>query len=375
MRRAVATLQDIAREVGVSSMAVSSVLNGSQKGIRVSDATRVRILEAANRLQYRPNAVARGLSRRRMNTVGVVAEFYNTEDIDVIIHQLLNGALEAAARLNQCLIVCPVPHPSSSSLKVLDICDGRLDGLIFIGASLSEQLSEQLFRRLEYVSLYSTTPQQHGVNLDADNEGGAYAMVRYLASLGHKRIAHFAGPQHSAGSIERLTGYRRALEDAGLECDPNLVFQTYFYIESGRQTAKELLETCSPAKMPTAIFCANDAIASGATQVLHDRGIRIPEQISVAGFDDCLVALTTVRRLTTVRQPLRAMGVAAVELLLEQIDVNEPERGRLVLGREPGQTAQCLIDSGAATLGSRDKTLNFRTEVIVRESTGPPPSH
>jgi LacI family transcriptional regulator len=355
-------------------MAVSAVLNGSQASIRVSDSTRVRILEAANRLQYRPNAVARGLTRRRMNTVGLVAEVHYPSDINLIIHELLNGALEAAALWNQYLIVCPIQEWSSGTQKILDLCDGRLDGLILIGPSLSDEQSEQLYRYTEYVSLYSTGPPHHGVNLEADNVGGAYSIVNYLISLGHRRIAHFAGPANIAGSSERELGYRRALEDAGIVYDPSIVIPGPFDVASGRETARRLLDDENPSPKPSAVFCANDGIASGATQVLHDRGIRVPEQISVAGFDDSLVAQMTVRRLTTVRQPLRAMGYAALELLLEQIDLNQSERGRSVLGRQAGQTAKCLVDSGAVVSVSPTKTLTFRTELVIRDSAGPPPN-
>jgi DNA-binding LacI/PurR family transcriptional regulator len=197
-------------------------------------------------------------------------------------------------------------------------------------------------------------------------------MVSYLISLGHRRIAHFSGPESSAGSIERLSGYRNALEDAGIEFDPSIVFPGHYYIESGRQSAQRFADRYANAASPTAIFCANDAIASGAVQVLHDRGIRIPEEISIAGFDDCLVAHTTVRRLTTVRQPLRTMGYAALELLLEQIDTSQPSGAQAVLGRNSGETIKRLVDTGTATPDCEKHTLNFQTEIVIRESTGPP---
>ena len=371
MRRAAATLQDIATEVGVSAMTVSAVLNGSRSGIRVSDSTRLKILEAASRLEYRPNALARGLSRRRVNTVGIVAEVYYPNDINLIVHEILNGILQRASHWSQNVTVCPIEGWANSEQKILNLCDGRLDGLILIGPTLAESFADVLYRRAEYVSLHSVTPPRHGANLEPDNNGGAHDMVKHLISLGHRRIMHFAGPDMVPGSIERAAGYRCAIEQAGIEYDPALVIPGPFDRDSGNDRAHALIGSTPRNCLPTAIFCSNDAIATGVIQALKELDVAVPEEVSVAGFDDSLVAQMSYPRLASMRQPLREMGRAALELLLEQIDISQSDSSLSTMKREPGDTLKALIESGMVSKVRPDRTLIFHSELVVRESVGP----
>jgi LacI family transcriptional regulator len=354
-------------------MTVSAVLNAARSGTRVSEATRQRIIEAARRLKYRPNAIAQGLSKRRMNTIGVVCITQFPTDINMIVHEVLNGILDGANTWNQYTIVCTIADWVQEQ-KMLGMCDGRLDGLILLGPSLSESFAEQLYSLTEYVSIHSDGPVKFGVNMDADNYGGAQMATKHLISLGHRRIAHFEGDARYHGTADRTCGYRTALEEAGIEFDPSLVFPGSFTSPSGFEQAQLLMDKSKTGSMPTAIFCASDAIAIGALQKLIESGFRVPEDISITGFDDSLISMMASRQITTVRQPLHKMGRFAVEQLLEQIDLDQPDHSATVIGRDRGRTTELLLKSGDVVTVTPQNDLLFRSELVLRESTAPPKS-
>lgn len=360
-RNNAATLQDIAREAGVTAMTVSVVLNGASSSTRVSEGTRSRINEVATRLRYRPNAVARGLSRRRMDTIGVCCTIDGTE-LNLYFLEVLNGILEANAEHGQNTTIFSVKDWSQDEAKLLAFCDGRVDGMICIGPKFSSAFAETLQHHTPFITLHSNEVLPHTHNLTVDDEGGAYAITNYLISQGHRRILHLSGQpdlteaQPLTGAQKRVVGYRRALAEAGIPTDDTLVVAGEFSVESGRERMAALLDALPATVLPTAIFCANDAIAYGCFEVLTNRGLRIPQDVSLAGFDDALTARMTFPPLTTVRQPFRQMGHAAVELLLPQIE---------------NKTTPQTKSSAEATDFSQDV---FPLELIIRGSVSPPPS-
>lgn len=322
MRRTnAATLQDVAREAGVTAMTVSVVLNGARSGTRVSDATRARIEEVAARLRYRPNGVARSLSRRRMDTLGVAAGI--SGQINLYFLDILNGILEAAATHGQNTTIYSVTDWEVDQSRLLQFCDGRVDGLILINPTLTAPFAATLGQYALFVTIQSTAPLSGIHSLDVDNEGAACEMVRYLIVQGHRRIAHITGSMTQIDAQLRLAGYRRALSEAGITPDESLVRPGWFTIDTGRQCMADLLDR--PGPPPTAVFCANDATAYGAMETLAARGLRVPEDISVAGFDDLMLAQMTTPHLTTVHQPFQEMARRAVELLLHQIQPGEDD--------------------------------------------------
>jgi LacI family transcriptional regulator len=157
------------------------------------------------------------------------------------------------------------------------------------------------------------------VDLESDEEAGSCALVTRLIELGHRRILHLAGPSGLRGSERRVAGYRRALTEAGLPFEPDLVRVAGFTTPEGRETTRTWLLANGAAKAtrPTAVFCANDGVAFGCMEALGAAGLRVPDDISVAGFDDTLLARACVPQLSSVRQPLRQMGGRAVEILLD----------------------------------------------------------
>lgn len=313
-----ATLADVGREAGVSAMAASAVLNGARTSSRISPDTRTRILEAAARLQYRPNAAARALIRRSMNTLGV-ASVISDGDLNHYFLEILNGVLEAGARHGQNITVFTLNDWQHDINRLVGFCDGRIDGMILVAPVLTADEAACLPGHTPFVSLHSNQSLAGVLDLESDEETGAFDAVRSLINFGHRRILHLSGPTTMSGAIRRIAGYRRAVESAGQSFDPNLVVEAGFTDLAGRDALVGWMRAHPGEELPTAIFCANDAVAMGCMETLARAGLRVPEDVSVVGFDDTLAARTTVPQLTTVRQPLRHMGAQGVEFLLERI--------------------------------------------------------
>jgi LacI family transcriptional regulator len=312
-----ATLADVGRAAGVSAMAASAVLNNARTSSRISEDTRLRILTAAQALHYRPNAAARALANRRMNTIGVTALFAGTE-INQYFLEVFNGIVEAAATHRQTTTVFTLQSWSEAS-RIGSFCDGRIDGMILVAPVLPRPIADSLPKHVPFVALHANTPMPNVINLESDEETGAYDAVRMLTGLGHRRIMHLSGPSTVVGAQRRIRGYTRALEDAGIASDDSLVVETDFYQEGARVALRQWLRRHRGQPLPQAIFCVNDNTAIGCLETLAELGLRVPEDLSVIGFDDTLAARTTVPQLTTVRQPLREMGHQAVEILLDEI--------------------------------------------------------
>ena len=376
------TLQDIARAVGVSAMTVSVVLHGSRSSARVSDAMRTRILDEAKRLRYRPNGVARGLNRRRMDTLGVVSVIDGGE-VNLYFLEALNGILEGAAERGQNITVFSVRDWQADAAKIQSFCDGRVDGMIFIAPhDVPASVMETILSHTPVVALHSSQNIPGEVNLDVDNEAGAFVAVTYLAEYGHQKIAHFTGGMDVPGARQRLAGYRRALDTARVPYDETLVLTGNFSASSGRQRMEKLLAQHRGESLPTALFCASDAIAAGCMEVLAAHGLRAPDDISVVGFDDTLNARMTTPPLTTVCQPFRGMGRRAVELLLNQLeDGSQPVRAE---DTAPTDATAQGVDKAGESLGINIRmeaagsvsplfhSEVFPLELVVRKSVGPP---
>ncbi len=376
------TLQDIAREVGVSAMTVSVVLHGSRSSARVSDATRTRIVDEAKRLRYRPNGVARGLNRRRMDTLGVVSVIDGGE-VNLYFLEVLNGILEGAAERGHNITVFSVRDWQADAAKIQSFCDGRVDGMIFIAPhGVPADVMEAILSHTPVVALHASQNMPGAVNLDVDNEAGAFVAVTHLAEHGHRRIAHFTGGMDVPGARQRLAGYRRALDTAHIPCDEELVLTGNYSATSGRQRMEKLLAQCRVESLPTALFCASDAIAAGCIEALTAHGLRAPDDISVVGFDDTLNARMTTPPLTTVCQPFRGMGRRAVELLLIQLEDGSqtvcaedaiPADALPQRVAEARQSLEVNISMEAAgTVSTLFHSEVFPLELVVRKSVGPP---
>jgi LacI family transcriptional regulator len=337
------TIKDVARECGVSANTVSSVLN-NRPG-EVSAKTRERILEAIRVLGYRPNASARRMVGKRLNTLGI-ADRYNDSLGGENSYKIgiLEGALHAA-RDGRWDVLYYSGHPSEEQVDSFPAyLDGRCDGLLCFTGSIDRAEAGVIVNTgLPIVFIGQLDPPQADVAvIDVDNEPGAYLAVKHLADLGHTRIGMFYS-RGTAGNPERVAGYRRALAERGITVDETLLYPAIPWVGYGYERGREIL-ALPPEQRPTAVFCFNDGLAFGLIRAAAEMGVRIPEQLSIVGFDDIPAAATTVPPLTTIRQPLWNIGQRAVHILLGIVD-----------GRMP-----------------RDHAELVPPEIVVRASTAPP---
>ena len=332
------TLSDIADEVGVSIMTVSRAL-ADRPGVAAE--TKQRILEAARRLGYVVNQNVRAMSRNNTAsaaTIGVLVNNIGTEYIQEIIDGISN-ILDVAS--HDIVIYNPYRMRRQPDDYVFEIAQKPNDGLIIAAANILESMDylDQLFQqRFPIVFIDQRLDSTSIPFVTANNCQGAFDAMRYLIQLGHRRIGMVAGPFRESPSSERLTGYRDALTQYAIPYDESLVQYGDFSRQSGYTCARALLGLEKP---PTAIFASNDPMAFGVMKAIQQVGLRIPEDISVIGFDDITSSAETHPPLTTVRQPLREMGRVGAQIILDML------RGHPHLPKVELRTSLILRDSCA----------------------------
>lgn len=312
------TINDVAREAGVSKRTVSRVINGSAN---VGEKTQKLIQSVIERLDYSPDKQARGLASSRSYLLGLI---YDNPDA-LYIDQVQRGVLEVCSKQGYELVVHPCQY---SSDQLVEDCLGfirrsKIDGVIVLPpVSESKQLAAAL-REGEhcYVRMASVDLDDH-MNIVVSDERAAMAeMARYLVSMGHRDIAFITGPLSYYSSLERLAGFRSTLQQLGLALPESQVFEGQNSYQSGIDAAKRIL---SKSKRPTAIFANNDEMAAGVLKVAHTMGIKVPEQLSVAGFDDNLLASRIIPSLTTIQRPVGAMAALAAQKIIRAIEKSDP---------------------------------------------------
>jgi len=319
-----ATLADVAREAGVSVMAASVVLNGAKSATRTSAETRARVIAAAERLHYRPNAAARALANGRANAIGIVASHWK-EDANLYFMEVFGGIIEIATARQQTAAVFMLRGWEEAQRRIPAVCDGRIDGLILVAPYVGMDASSWMPKHIPSVSLHAENAIPGVVNLEPDEEVGSFEAVSHMLAMGHRRILHVGGPAGLLGAERRLAGYRRAYAAAGLEPPDDHVVRSPFNTDGGCEAMLDWLRRHPHGPIPEAVSCGNDAIALGCIQALSTQGLRVPDDVSVVGFDD--IGFARAARLTTVRQPLHALGRRAMELLMEQVEAKH-EGGR-----------------------------------------------
>jgi LacI family transcriptional regulator len=313
---------DVAQEAGVSIATVSRALNGKTD---VASLTRERILRIAQERGYISNQHARTLLGRRLIgfTVPQVHGLYFAE--------IMQGAAEALEAYEASLVVCPTGYESEREQSLLQrLLRERVDGaLLVLPAESNEQLLQMQQRGYPFVIVDPTYPvSEQLLVVAATNIAGARLATEHLLALNHRRIGTITGPATWCATIDRLAGYRAVLTGAGVAIDPALSQAADFTLEGGLRAARHLLALPEP---PTAIFAFNDEMAVGTLQAARERGLRVPDELSIVGFDDATFASYTAPPLTTVRQPLRELGWAGAELLFRQLRGQAIEARRIEL--------------------------------------------
>lgn len=315
------TIKEVSKLAGVSFKTVSRVLNNEKN---VSDETRRRVEQVVAELNFRPSLAARTLAGRKSFQVALL---YDNPSPYYVYH-LQAGAQERCHELGYRLLIQPVSADSAELVQEVAalIDETHLDGVILSPpvTESAELLAELDCRGLPYVRIEPGIRRSEGRSTTIDDVAAARDLTAHLAGLGHRAIAFITGPENHISSVERLEGYRAALDAHGIAFDPALVVAGDYSFASGREAARRLL--ARPTR-PTAIFAGNDDMAAGALAVAHELDIGVPDQLSIAGFDDSDLAAAVWPPLTTVRQPVRELAWAAADLLLS----DERDRDRLTL--------------------------------------------
>jgi len=329
-RRASATLEEVAHLAGVSRATVSRVVNGSP---RVSPEVRTDVQAAIERLGYVPNRAARSLVTRRSDSIAVViTEPTATLFSDPFFPRLLRGiSSELAARDRQLVLL--MPDTAADESRTADyLTAGHVDGTVLVSLHEDDPLPARL--RSAAIPIVMVGRPAKGTDasyVDVDNRQGGHSAVAHLIAGGRRAIATIAGPQDMAAGTDRLTGYRDGLAEAGFPFDPMLVASGDFSQDSGAAAMTRLL-----AARPDidGVFAASDLMAVGALSVLASAGRRVPADVAVVGFDDSPVAMSTTPRLTSVRQPIEAMGREVARLLVDAVEASDPVPRRVILATE-----------------------------------------
>ena len=339
------SIYEVASSAGVSVATVSRVLNATGP---VSEDARRRVLEAVESLGYVPHSGARSLSTRRTMNVGVLLP-----DVHGAFFSEIVRGIDLAARAAGYHVLVSGSHSDlAETSAVLQALHGRIDGLILLTAGIgADWLRRTLPRRVPTVLLYNFGGDEEHDSIQIDNHLGARMAMDHLLGLGHRRIALIRGPSGNADAAERLRGYREALAARGLAADPQLVLPGDFSEESGFRAGEALAALAQP---PTAVFAANDAMAIGCLAALRGRGLRVPDGVSLVGFDDIPIARYLTPALTTVQVPIAEIGGRALERLVSVLQS----------GREAAKRQEVVTP----TLAVRASTAAPAAEGVVRSN-------
>jgi LacI family transcriptional regulator, galactose operon repressor len=335
MRRDVGnvTIQDIAERAGVSVSTVSRVLN---KTVPVDRAKRQAVLGAVEALGYRPSVVAQELARGRSMAVGVLPQGISNP----FYSRLLKGVEQGLRGTAFHPVFASGEQPVEEAEALSRLLASRVEALILMGGQTPDERLVRLAQRVPLIAIGRNLGKLEHRCMRVDNEEGGYKATRHLIDLGHTRIVHITGLSWHSDAIKRRYGYERALAEAGLPLDSALIVEGDWEEQSGLSAVEHLF---ARGIRFTAIFCGNDQIAFGAALALFRRGLAVGRDVSIVGFDDQPSAAFSCPPLTTVRQPAVEMGMAAARAIVEEL------RGRGFV--QPV----------------------FRTELVLRSSTGPPP--
>jgi LacI family transcriptional regulator len=329
------TIVDVANEAGVSYATVSRVVNNKD---HVSPEKRERVLRAMARLGYTVNTQARSLAGGSSHVVGLLVNYL----ISDYVVKIMCG-IDTALQAHQYDLVMYSAHTqySKESTYVTKLTRHLAEGLLLVLPQQAQSYLDALRQRhFPHVLVDYLSDGEQAPSVATTNFRGAYEATAYLLQLGHRRIGLITGDLETGCARQRLEGYKAALKDYHVLADSHLIYQGLFFQTQGYQGAHHLLALPDP---PTAIFASNDQMAFGVMEAARERGLRLPEDLSVVGFDDILQASHVHPQLTTVRQPMEEMGHRAALLLLQYIAHPDAEIERVELPTELVVRESCQV--------------------------------
>lgn len=330
------TIYDVAREAGVSIATVSKILNGKGK---ISPSTKRRVLEAIERLGYQPNLLASALTGKRTYTLGLLIP----DVANPFFAEVARSVEDRGQALGFTVILCSTDNQDDRLARYLAVLrQKRVDGLI-IGTGVDDPrlLAALKEEGLPFTLIARDLPSLPVTSVRVDDFVGGYLAAQHLLELGHRKMVVLTESMTVMSSQERVRGFRQALEEAGVAFPDAGVHTCAARVDDGRRKALEVLDA---ADRPTAIFAGNDLIAIGVLQAAKEKGMTVPDDLSVVGFDNTVLATICDPPLTTVAQPIEEMGKQVVDLLLRELGGEAEVKQRVIL----------------------------RPELIVRASTAPP---
>ncbi|MBE3578676.1 LacI family DNA-binding transcriptional regulator [Caldanaerobacter subterraneus] len=329
------TIKDIARLANVSVTTVSRVINNKPEG--VSEETRQKILKLVKELGYQPNAIARGLVTKKTKTIGLIIPDISNP----FFPDIARGVEDSAHIYGYNVFLCNTDdnlEKESEYIKALK--EKYVDGIIFTSSSIPkhEHIIELVESGIPVVIMDRRVDSENIYGVFLDNYEGGYIATKHLIDLGHEKIGCITGPLYTKSAKERLEGYKKALLDSGIKIDEKLIFEGDYKINGGIIGAERLLKD---NKDMSAIFACNDLMAYGAYKTIRSFGYKIPDDISVVGFDDIQLSQILEPQLTTIKQPAYDMGLTAARMLIKLIEGKKLKK----------------------------KIINFRPQLVIRQST------
>lgn len=306
-----ATMKDVALKANVSTATVSRALMNPDK---VSQATRNKVEQAAIDVGYLPNALGRNVKRNESRTILVIVP----DICDPFFSEIIRGIEVTAAEQQYLVLIGDCAHQNQQEKTFIDlIITKQIDGMLLLGSRLPFDASKEEQRNLPpMVMANEFAPELELPTVHIDNLTASFNAVHYLLELGHQRIACIAGPEEMPLCHYRLQGYVQALRRRGITVDPHYISRGDFSFEAGAAAMEQLLSQPVP---PTAIFCHSDVMALGALSHIKRRGLKVPDDVSIIGFDDIALSQFCDPPLTTVAQPRYEIGRQAMLLLLDQL--------------------------------------------------------
>lgn len=318
------TIYDVAREANVSMATVSRVVNGNQN---VKPATRKKVLEVIERLEYRPNAVARGLASKKTTTVGVIIP----DIANNLTAELTRGIEDIATMYHYNIILANSDQSEDKELQLLDTMLGKqVDGVVMMSNEVTDKIKFALEHTSVPIVLAGSIEKNHNIpSVNIDYYEAAYEAVNQLIANGHKRIAFVSGClTYTVNGHYKLRAYEQALADAGLSTDSNLIYAEDDQYDDGLEAWSKLSTIENP---PTAFFAGNDEIAIGLIHGAQDNGVNVPEQIEVISFENSKLARMVRPQLTSVVLPLYDIGAVAMRLLTKLMNKEQVEETNVIL--------------------------------------------
>lgn len=332
------TIADVAKRAGVSKMTVSRVINDSGY---ISPETRERVQQAIEELGYIPNALARSLRFKQTRTIGLIL----TDITNPFFTTIARSVEDAASEQGFSVIFCNTDEDEEHEAEYVNVLMRKqVDGLLLVPTNCySESIPFLQSQTVPFVVLDRRIPETQVDVVRCDSETGAHTLTQHFLDLGHRQLAILSGPREVTSAVDRVAGFQRAIQEAGLPPDATRVIYGLFTVDGGYRSAQELLAMDAPP--PTAIFAANNFIAIGALKALREHGLRVPDDVSLGAFDDLPASINADPFLTVVEQPAYDMGLQATRLLLARM---------------------------AGTLPPDAQEIILPTKLIIRKSTSSP---